>query len=426
MKKKMTSLMTGTVLAASLFAMTSNAAERELTINWLSSRNASEAAIMAIQDIAEQYREENPDLDFTFEIEGISDRTAYLQKLKILAASDELPEWFDSDPDSWFADIVADGKVYSFDDLYSELEMDDRIFSISKEYARLSDGNLSLMTLQCNTEYFFYNKDMFEAAGITEVPTTFDELIADCQTLQDNGMIPIAMGGDWPILRYFAQVPFRMDSNDYIENAVAGTGSFGTEAGIAGAEFVQKIAQYFQVGWSSADYDTMVDLFASGQAAIMYNGTWALSQANMLDENENMKENFGYFTMPVYSDADVTAPTDFFANSGIGTAVRADAMDDEMKAWMKYMLEHYAEASLSYDQLPSVMPDDETMDNLAPIYQQIIEDVSGVNVYAKCWDVVIDSSLVETLEKETVMLALGQETPEEWAANMDEHVANLQ
>ena len=118
--------------------------------------------------------------------------------------------------------------------------------------------------------------------------------------------------------------------------------------------------------------------------------------------------------------------SDFFENSGIGTAVRADAMDDEMKAWMKYMLEHYAEASLSYDQLPSVMPDDETMDNLAPIYQQIIEDVSGVNVYAKCWDVVIDSSLVETLEKETVMLALGQETPEEWAANMDEHVANLQ
>ena len=28
---------------------------------------------------------------------------------------------------------------------------------------------------------------------------------------------------------------------------------------------------------------------------------------------------------------------------------------------MKYLLEHYADASLSYNQLPSVMPDEETM-----------------------------------------------------------------
>ena len=46
----------------------------------------------------------------------------------------------------------------------------------------------------------------------------------------------------------------------------------------------------------------------------------------------------------------------------------------------------------------------------------------NVKEYAKCWDVVIDSALVEPLEKETVILALGQETPEEWAANMDEYV----
>lgn len=424
MKKKLVTILALGTICASMLSVTCGAEERKLTINWLSSRSASEAPIMAIQDIAEQYREENPDLDFTFEIENISDRTAYLQKLKILAASDELPEWYDSDPDTWFADIVKDGKAYSIDDLYSELGMDDRIFTISKEYARLADGSLNLMTLQCNTEYFFYNKEMFEAAGITEVPTTFDELLETCQKLQDSGVIPITMGGDWPILRYFAQVPFRMDANNYIEKAVTGEGSFGTEAGIAGAEFMQNIAQYFQTGWSSADYDTMNDLFASGQAAIMYNGTWALSQADMIGEDGNIKDSIGCFTMPVCSESDVTKPTDFFANSGIGTAVRTDAMDNEMKAWIKYMLEHYAEASLAYDNLPSVMPDEETMNNLPQIYQQIIADVSNVEVYSKCWDVVINSSLVESLEKETVMLALGQETPEEWAANMDEHVKN--
>ena len=424
MKKRILIAALTAAMASSIFGVTVNAADRELNINWLSSRSASEATILAIQDIAKQYQEENPDLDFNFEIENISDHTAYLQKLKILAASDELPEWFDSDPDTWFADIVADGKAYSFEDLFKELGMYDQIFPISKEYARLSDGSLNLMTLQCNTEYFFYNKDLFEQAGITEAPKTFDELLADCKLLQDQEIIPIAMGADWPILRYIAQVPFRLTGNEYIENAVSGEGSFGEEAGLKGAQFMQDIAQYFQEGWSSADYDTMIDLFASGQAAIMYNGTWALDQADMIGEDENIKDNIGYFTMPTYSDADVTTATDFFANSGIGTAIRTDAVDDEMKAWMKYLLEHYADASLSYDQLPSVMPDEETMQSLPKVYQQIIEDVSNVKEYAKCWDVVIDSALVEPLEKETVILALGQETPEEWAANMDEYVKN--
>lgn len=424
MKKRILIAALTAAMASSIFGVTVNAADRELNINWLSSRSASEATILAIQDIAKQYQEENPDLDFNFEIENISDHTAYLQKLKILAASDELPEWFDSDPDTWFADIVADGKAYSFEDLYKELGMYDQIFQISKEYARLSDGSLNLMTLQCNTEYFFYNKDLFEQAGITEAPKTFDELLADCKLLQDQEIIPIAMGADWPILRYIAQVPFRLTGNEYIENAVSGEGSFGEEAGLKGAQFMQDIAQYFQEGWSSADYDTMNDLFASGQAAIMYNGTWALEQADMIGEDGNIKDNIGYFTMPTYSDADVTTATDFFANSGIGTAIRTDAVDDEMKAWIKYLLEHFADASLSYDQLPSVMPDEETMQSLPKVYQQIIEDVSNVKEYAKCWDVVIDSALVEPLEKETVILALGQETPEEWAANMDEYVKN--
>ena len=123
--------------------------------------------------------------------------------------------------------------------------------------------------------------------------------------------------------------------------------------------------------------------------------------------------------MPVYSENDGTAATDFFANSGIGTAVRADAMTDQMKDFIGYLLEHYADAALSHNILPSVMPDAETIAGLPEIYQQVIKDVEGVAQYAKCWDVVIDSASVEPLEKETTSLILGEQSPEEWAANMD-------
>lgn len=396
--------------------------DRTLHINWLSSRNADEAVIKAIKDIAASYKEENPDLDFSFETENISDRSSYLQKLKILAASDEFPEWYDSDPDTWFADIVKEGKAYSIEDLYDELGISDKIFTISKEYARLASGELNLMTFQCNTEYFFYNKNMFKDAGIESTPATFDEFLKDCQILKDKGYTPLAMGGDWPILRYFAMVPFRLTGNDYIMNSATGKASFSETAGIKGAEFMQKLSPYFQTGWSSADYDTMVDLFASGQTAMLYNGTWVLQ--DLADEDGNMKEEFGCFTMPLYSDNDATASTDFFANSGIGTAISSDSMNEEMKSFIRYLFDHYAQASLKYNNLPSVMPDEETLSKLPGIYQQIIKDVSGVKTYAKCWDVVINSASVEPLEKETTSLVLGQTTPQEWAENMDEIVAS--
>ena len=336
--------------------------KESLFIHYMTTRNETDPVILTMQDIAGSYQEENPDLNFTFEVESIPDRTSYLQKLKILGASDELPEWFESDPDTWLASIAEQGKVYDINDLYDELGVQDKIFDISKEYAKLSDGSLWLMTFQCNTEYFFYHKDMFKDAGITEEPATFEEFMEVCEKLKEKGYTPLAVGSDWPPLRYFAMIPFRMTGNSYIENAVSGNGSFGEEAGLMGAEFMQKLGDYFQMGWTTADSNTMNDLFTSGQTAMIYNGTWGL--ADMTDENKELIDDIDYFTMPIYSADDVTAPTDFFANSGIGTAIRADTMTDQMKDFVGYLLDNYAETALSYNLLPSVMTDEKTISNL--------------------------------------------------------------
>lgn len=58
MKKRILIAALTAAMASSIFGVTVNAAERELNINWLSSRSASESAILAIQDIAKQYQEE--------------------------------------------------------------------------------------------------------------------------------------------------------------------------------------------------------------------------------------------------------------------------------------------------------------------------------------------------------------------------------
>ena len=62
--------------------------------------------------------------------------------------------------------------------------------NMTKEW---SGGKLVSITEQPNMGGIFYDKAKFEAAGITETPTTWDEFLAVCQQLVDAGFQPLAL-----------------------------------------------------------------------------------------------------------------------------------------------------------------------------------------------------------------------------------------
>lgn len=391
-----------------------------LTINYLSSRQLSDGSLKTIMDIAEQYKEEvNP--NFEFEVESISDRQSYLQKVKILSASNELPDWFDADPEPFFEEIVNSGILTNIDELYKELDIVDDFFKVSLDYPKLDDGSLYLMTFTANTEYFWYNKDLFKQAGV-DVPNTIDELLEVSEKLKESGITPISITGKdtWPLLRYLAFIPFREHGNDYLDKLRRGKTSMGEDAGLKAAEFIQTLGKnYFNEGWANADFNTSLELFLNEDAAMYYMGTWQVK--DMVDENMELKDNIGYFKMPSYSSDDITSEADYFANSGIGTAILKDSMNDEMKKFLTFLFERYADTSLyTYNTIPSIQP--EIQDGLPQIYQDIIKDASEVNTYAKVWDVQLDPQTNEAIGREITNLALGMITPEEFAEIIDEEL----
>ena len=69
-------------------------------INYISARGETDAALKTLKKLAEDYKKDHP--DFEFNVESIADRETYLQKIKILASSNELPDWFDADPEAFF------------------------------------------------------------------------------------------------------------------------------------------------------------------------------------------------------------------------------------------------------------------------------------------------------------------------------------
>jgi raffinose/stachyose/melibiose transport system substrate-binding protein len=348
-------------------------AKEALSIHYLSQHGLESGVVLTFQDIADEWKQTHPDFNFT--VENIGDRASYLQKVRILASSNELPEWFDADPEDFVEGLADAGLIYDdIEGLYKELGVADRVYKIDIEYLRLPKSRkLALIGLECNYEYFWYNKEMFAKAGIGKVPETLDELLAACETLQKAGFIPISTTSvEWPGLRYMAMPAFRMSGNKYIMDAVQGKASFGSPVGIATAEYAQKLARYFNPDFATADFGIVNDLFQGNRAAILYSGTWEVPK--MVDENYNLKENIGVFGMPKLSDNDATPYTDCFTHSGIGLAISKNKMTPEMKEYLAYLFSRYADIMVEkYHTLPSLAPSPEV--EIPGFLKKVLSDV---------------------------------------------------
>ena len=69
-------------------------------------------------------------------------------------------------------------------------------FNYEMQTRDLAKGEWTNISLDSVQVLWFYNKDIFEEAG-AEVPTTWDEFVETCETLQEHGVQPITMAGDF-------------------------------------------------------------------------------------------------------------------------------------------------------------------------------------------------------------------------------------
>jgi raffinose/stachyose/melibiose transport system substrate-binding protein len=75
-------------------------------------------------DVVPSSRKPHPDFDVT--VENIPDCPAYLQKVKILATSGELPELFDADAEPYYEDIVEAVLVADIGEIFDEIGITDK------------------------------------------------------------------------------------------------------------------------------------------------------------------------------------------------------------------------------------------------------------------------------------------------------------
>lgn len=117
----------------------------------------------------------------------------------------------------YFQPVSYTNSRLSVADNFVDLTANDYSYLYSDSYLRtpgyLLDGKLyNLPIATGGGMYMFYNKDVLAASGITEVPTTWDAFLVDCEAIKANGISPVYYSGvDTWTLQFFALMGWYSD-----------------------------------------------------------------------------------------------------------------------------------------------------------------------------------------------------------------------
>lgn len=256
------------------------------------------------QKLADDFTAENPHV--TIEIEQIQNEDLQRTRIPLALQSGDAPDLFQAWGGGELATQVESGYLM---DLTETLA--DDIERLGGGVAPWQyEGSTYGLPFQFGVEGIWYRESLFEEAGITEEPTTMDELNEAVQALKDADITPIAVGAadGWPAAHWWYNFALRACPQDVI--ATAGTtldfsDPCWVEAGEMLEEFLgtepfqeQFISTVAQTGATSS-----AGLVATGEAAMELMGHWnVFVYEGFTDGTEEgiqaLQDDLGWFPMP--------------------------------------------------------------------------------------------------------------------------------
>lgn len=210
-----------------------------------------------------------------------------------------------------------------------------------------NDGNCYGIGYMGNAQGLLYNKAVFEAAGVTEVPKTPDELLEALQAIKDNtDAIPLytnyaagwTMGGQWDA--YLGAITTG-DETWLNQKFVHTAEPFADNGDGTGAYSLYKILYdavangLIEEDYTTTDWEGCKGMINNGEIGCMALGSWAVAQMKAAGENA---DDIGYMPFPITVDGKQYAT----AGPDYGYGINANSSEENQTAAMvfvKWMVE---------------------------------------------------------------------------------------
>ena len=178
-----------------------------------------------------------------------------------------------------------------------------------------------------------YNKDHFEKAGITDLPTSLDEFAQVADKLQqDNADNSKYSAFYFPGKYWYGAVPFVWTNGGEIatQDGDTWTGTLNSAESQKGLSQLNDLVQKFSKAPKDGDETKNTDAFNTGNVGMMIDSWWAPGALNTGD----MEGKVGAFALPGV-EAGTTAPV-FFGGSDLAVSAKS-ANQGLAVEWMKLM-----------------------------------------------------------------------------------------
>ena len=263
-------LMTG----ALLFGGGGSEASGPIELEFITNQVGEDAAAVAISNRVEEFNKEFEGR-VVVKIVPVPEHTQMLNRLQTNAASDTPMDLF------WSIDNIRSDGFWARDylaDLTPYIDSEFKGYKSPEHWADVTeDGKIKAVPYFSTLIGIYYNKEIFAEAGV-EVPiNNWDDFFEAGDKIKAAGYVPITLdtlNTAWlTMLNYSAYVGGLLGP-DYL----VGRTSFDEPAFHEGAEFLQKMLDYTTSDVVGVIYNVAANYFIQGQAAMIPNGGWMISQ----------------------------------------------------------------------------------------------------------------------------------------------------
>lgn len=352
--------------------------------------------------LIDKFNEKYPDIKVNVEFfpsDGMSDK--YLTALTSGSGPDLL-----SINNEWVSTFAMSKGLLNLDEYISENDYDMSDFYEGAQKGVKFNDSVYALPYRAETHGIFYNKDLFEAAGYSEMPDTWEEFLPIAEKITEAGAAKgIAIpGGEWGNTSY-----------QLINMILCGGGSVLNEDNSASAldspEAI-KVAEFFVDLYRKSHVvpDSIMEndnaagrtLFSEGKAASFMSGAYDISAIQGINEDLNMATGL----VPVFKGNERKT---IFA--GWSTAISAHSKNPEA-AWLLAEFLASPEISVEYSTTFSARKSMQTHEKYEsdPLLKNLAEAIQ----YGEPLPVIPQLTQIRQIMYEQIQLALsGEITAEE-------------